>query len=73
MKFDTSNNTQKYLLWKQYFTWHCNGYNAAPISDYINNLVSQKLLLETDYFGAEYDEIIHIDLWDSLGRLCRGN
>ena len=52
MKFDISNDTQKHLLWKQYVAWHCNGYTAAPISDYINNSVFQELLLESDYFGA---------------------
>ena len=25
MKFDTSNNTQKHLLWKHYVAWHCKG------------------------------------------------
>ena len=66
MKFDTSNDTQKHLLWKQYAAWHCNGYTAAPISDYINNPVFQELLLETDYCGSELDERVYIDLRDSL-------
>ena len=61
MKFDISNNTQKHLLWKQYVAWHCNGYIAALISDYINNHVFQELLLESDYFGTKFDEKIHID------------
>ena len=66
MKFDTSNDTQKHLLWKQYAAWHCNGYTAAPISDYIKNPVFQELLLETDYCGSELDERVYIDLRDSL-------
>ena len=52
---------------KQYIAWHCNGYTAAPISDYINNPVFQELLLESDYFGIKPDEKIYIDLRDSLG------
>ena len=67
MKFNISSNTQKHLLWKQYVVWHCNGYTAAPISDYINNLVFQVHLLESDYFGTKSDEKIYIDLGDSLG------
>ena len=67
IKFDTSNDAQKDLLWKQYVEWHCNGCTASPISDYINNPVFQKLLLETDYFGAESDARIYIDLRDNLG------
>ena len=67
MKFDTSNDTQKYLLWKQYVAWHCNGYTAATISIYINNPVLQDFLLESDYFGVKCDEKVYIDLWDSAG------
>ena len=52
MKFDISNDTQKDLLWKQYVACHCNGYTAAPISNYTNNPVFQELLLESDYFGT---------------------
>ena len=53
MKIDISNDRQKHLLCKQYVVWHCNGYTAAPISDYINNPVFQELLLQTDYLGDQ--------------------
>ena len=32
MKFDTSNDGQKLMLWKQYVVWHCDRYSAVPIS-----------------------------------------
>ena len=67
VKFDISNNTQKHLLWKQYVTWHCNGYITAPIFHHINNSVFQEFLLKSDYFGAKSDEKTYIDLRDSLG------
>ena len=67
MKFDILNDTQKRLLWKQCIAWHCNGYTAARISDYINNLVFQELLLKPNYFSTKSDEKIYIDLWGSLG------
>ena len=67
IKFDTSNDTQKHILWKQYVAWHCDRYSAAPISDYINNPVFQELLLESDYLGNKSDEKIYIDQRDSLG------
>ena len=67
LKYDINNNTKKQLLWKQYVAWPCNGYTAAPISDYINNPVFQELLLENDYFGNKLDEKIYIDLRDSMG------
>ena len=67
MKFDTSNDTQKHMLWKQYVARHCNGYSAAPIFDYINNPEFQELLLELDYFGYKSNEKVYIDLRNSLG------
>ena len=65
IKFDISNDSQKHLLWKQYVAWHCNGYTAAPIFDYINP-VFQELLLESDYFGTKSHEKIYTDLRGSL-------
>ena len=64
--FDASNDTQKHLLWKQFIAWHCNGYSAAPVSDYINNPIFQELPLEKDYFGDSSNKRIYIDLRDSL-------
>ena len=59
VKFNISNDTQKHLLWKQCVTWQCNGYTAAPISDYINNPVFQEFLVRLFwYFGAKSDEKI---------------
>ena len=62
LKYDINNDTQKHLLWKQHVAWHCNGYTAAPIFDYINNPVFQELLLENDYFRNKLDKKMYIDL-----------
>ena len=67
MKFDTSNDTQNHMLWKQYVAWHCDWNSAAPLSDYINNPVFQELLFKSDYFGNKSDEKVYIDLRDCLG------
>ena len=67
IKFNTSNDTQKHMLWKQFVAWYCNGYSATPISDYINNPIFQELPLKKDCFGNGSDEIVYIDLQDSLG------
>lgn len=67
IKFDPPNDTQKHMLWKQLVAWHCKGYNATPVSDYINKAIFHKLPLENDYFGDESDERVYIDLRDSLG------
>ena len=55
------------MLWKQYVVWHCNGYTAPPISNYINNQEFQELLLENDYFRNKLGEKIYIDLRNSMG------
>ena len=67
IKFDPSNDTQEHMLWKQLVAWHCKGYNAAPVSDYINKPIFHKLPLENDYFRDESDERVYIGLRDSLG------
>ena len=36
-KYDVSNSTQKYLLYKQSVAWSCNGCSSAALTDYINN------------------------------------
>ena len=67
VKFDTSNDTQNHMLWKQYVAWHCDWNSAAPLSNYINNPVFQELLFKSDYFGNKSDEKVYIDLRDRLG------
>ena len=64
-KIDIGNNTQKYLLYKQFVAWHCKGYTNALLSDYINNPIFQELPLEKNYFAGTSDERIYIDLRDS--------
>ena len=44
LKYDTTNDLQKHLLWKQFLAWHTDGCSNAPITDFINNLVAQELL-----------------------------
>ena len=66
-KFDTSNNTQKFLLYKQFVAWHCNGCRIAPLTEYENNPIFQELPDKTEYFGDDSDERMYLDLRDSLG------
>ena len=44
LKYVTSNDLQKHLLWKQFLVWHTNGCSNAPVTDFINNKVAQELL-----------------------------
>lgn len=54
------------MFWKQLVAWNCNGYSAAPISDYINNPIFQELPLEKDYFSNHSDERVGTNLRYSL-------
>ena len=43
LKYNISNNIQKYILYKQFVAWNCNSSLIASITDYINNSIFQKL------------------------------
>ena len=61
-KYDINNPPQKYLLYKQFVTWSCNGCSTAPLTDYINNPVYQEFIDENDYSGVRSDGIVYLDL-----------
>ena len=66
-KYDTDNLTQRYLLYKQFVAWNCNGSSVAPLSDYMDNPIFQELPDEDTYFSAKNDEKIYLDLRASSG------
>ena len=66
-KYDIDNLTQKYLLYKQFVAWSCNGCSTAPLIDYINNPIYQELIDEEDYFENKSNERIYLDLRASSG------
>ena len=55
-KYDKDNLTQKYLLYKQFVVWTCNGCRTAPLTDYINNPVYQELIDEHEYDSDKSNE-----------------
>ena len=61
-KYDIDNLTQKYLLYKQFVAWSCNGCSTAPMTDYINSPIYQELIEEEDYFENKSNERIYLDL-----------
>ena len=62
LKYDTSNDLQKHLLWKQLLAWHTDGCSNAPATDFINNAMAQELLDESEYFSDDSDERLYVDL-----------
>ena len=61
------NLTQKYLLYKQFLAWCCNGYSVAPLTDYINNPIYQEKIDGDKYDRNTSDERIDLDLRASSG------
>ena len=49
LKFNTLNDLQKHLLYKQFPAWHTNGCSSAPIKDFIVNPIAQELSDEEGY------------------------
>ena len=66
-KYDTDNLIQQRLLYKQFLAWSCNGSSVAPVSDYVDNPILQKLPDQERYFSAKSDERIYLDLRASSG------
>ena len=42
-KYGVDNLTQRYLLYKQFVAWNCNGSSVAPLSKYMDNPIFQEL------------------------------
>ena len=59
-KYDIANLTQRHLLYKQFVAWNCNGSIVAPLTDYMNNPIYQKLPDEDTYFSAKNDERVYL-------------
>ena len=67
LKYDTTNDLQKDLLWKQFLAWHTNGCSSAPKTDFANNPIAQELKDESEYFGDDSGERVYVDLRNSRG------
>ena len=65
--YDIDNLTQRYLLYKQFVAWNCNGSIVVPLTDYITNPIYQELIDENDYFETKINERIYLDLKTSSG------
>lgn len=66
VKCDTSDEHDKYLLCCQFLVYVCDGCNVAPLTDYANNVVYQKLSNEKDHFSS-LDKKLYTDLRRSKG------
>ena len=53
------------MLYKEFVAWNCDRYSIAPLTDYVNNFIYQKLPDQDTYFNT-FDERIYLDLRDGL-------
>ena len=67
LKYNTLNDLQKHLLYKQFVAWHTNGCSTAPLTDFSSHPIVQELKDETEYYGNDSDERVYVDLRDSRG------
>ena len=65
LRYNTSNDLQKHLLYKQFVGWHTNGCSTAPLTDFASHPIAQELKDKTDYYGDDSDEKVYVDLCDS--------
>ena len=66
-KYSTDNLTQRYLLYKQFVAWNCNGSSVVPLSEYMDHPIYQELPDENTYYSAKSDERVYLDLRASSG------
>ena len=66
-KYSTNNLTQRYLLYKQFKAWNCDGSSIVPLSEYMDNPIFQEFSDENTYYSAKSDERVYLDLRASSG------
>ena len=67
LECNIDNEDDKHSLHVMFVAYNCNGCSAAPLTQYRNNEIYQKLKPEETYFGNESDKKIYIDMRRSKG------
>ena len=67
LSYDISNKDEKYLMYKMFVAYICNGATYAPLTEYKNNPVYQDMTNECDYRSTIKDDRIYIDMRRSKG------
>ena len=61
IKFDLTDEHDKYILYSAFTAWICKGLSIAPLTDYTHNKTYQKAVRQEKYF-TDSDEKVYIDL-----------
>ena len=67
LSYDINNKDEKFLLYKMFVAYVCNGATHAPLSDYKNNPIYQDMTNEYDYRPTSRDDRVYIDMRRSKG------
>ena len=67
LSYDINNKDEKFLMYKMFVAYVCNGATYAPLSDYKNNPVYQDMTNEYDYRAKSKDDRVYIDMQRSKG------
>ena len=67
ISYDINKKDEKYLSYKMFVAYQCNGCTFAPLTEYKNNEIYQNLTDEYEYRGQQKDNRIYIDMQRSKG------
>ena len=67
ISYDINNKDEKFLLYKMFVAYQCDGCPFAPLTQYKNNEIYQNLTDEFEYRGQKFDDRILIDMRRSKG------
>ena len=67
LSYDINNKDEKWLMYKMFVAYVCNGATYAPLTHYKNNPVYQDMTDEYKYRSATKDDRIYIDMRRSKG------
>ena len=67
LSYDINNKDEKYLMYKMFVAYVCNGATYAPLTEYKNNPVYQDMTDEYSYRSNTKDDRIYIDMRRSKG------
>ena len=69
IKFDLTDEHDRYILYSAFTAWICKGSSIAPLTDYIHNKTYQKVVRQEKYF-TDSDEKVYFDLRRGKGHTC---
>ena len=61
IKFDLTDEHDRYILYSAFTAWICKGSSIAPVTDYAHNITYQKAVRQEKYF-TDSDEKVYVDL-----------